>query len=1225
MRKHFLILMLLTLLPLASWAEIGKVANFTYDGAAHQLFDEAGDGSTYFVGTDAELPATPTWKTYANIGDLQKTDAGTYYLWYKTGDADPVSLGAVTIAPINISSGWEVVFSGVTEATYNARHQAIASAASIKKTGTATEADVTNATNWTVAWTFNGAAYDPEGTAVTKAGTYTVTVAPKEANVNYEGSVTKNFTVAKAQLDITAKNVTITYGDALPSISAFYDASGWQNNGATTPVYDDEESEGVVPVTLQTALSNTPVQTTSYTLLANELPNYYINFAQATATYAVSAKAVTVTPNWVAGTYAYGDNLPAITANFTPLAFTDQPSVLGTPTAVFYKYETPAATDLPANPEKLTVMSDAGKYLVTFEGLNNNANYNVTIDTRDFTINQKALTEDMFTLKSGDATFDATYDGAQHYPTVAIAAGKTAPTVFTVEYYKGTTLLPVATETNFVAAADDYKVKIIAPDGGNFSGYVEKPFTIKRKPASLRTVGRDAQPYSGEVYSTSFSEEKYCLTNTANLYWDGIVNGDLNATTNLLNNMGGATIALALYDGENPLTNGAVLQAKNYTVMATIGVVTAVEGVYPMGNYDVTLGNIGKVKIAKKPVTITAKKQEVNFGTNDEFKVATAIGADDDTTPTNAPYDVEDDYLWIGTPVVNQETGEITGVVAGSGFVTGESYTDIFGYDDDRVKLQREEGNNAGNYALTVTNVGELGNYVFTAGASAIYKIKAIGGVQVWANTAHSAYKATPATLSAEIVGIATADMSETLQEAVDASLYVDVNGNGVKDEADDVTTANAGVYTIKFNQTDLAAAFANMPNYNVESIAQFTANYTVDRAEVTVKALPQVRMIGEKVIEDASAATIAFEGTAPTGNDLDLIYGTLKLGYTLPNTIGEDDPTTATIDESEALNAQKELCIAALTHGKAKADATHASDWDSEDGVWYDGIVITEASFEAYNAANAANATATAIKNYTLVLATVNKAELTVTTDEVVTFLGNLADNTTTLAADGAYAGKRLNVKIDKIGVSEFKAGTWYMLSLPFAITPFEFCNDIDGYAIFDRLSTSGDALSFKISMDPIPAYTPFLVKFEKAFKMVDKTFKKVNVEAAKIVETEANNTWKVVNTVDNEKHLGYVAWLEESTTGGIQIAWNYDTTEGTLQRGFRGYITTVSGDQPAARPVIYIEEPDGSTTAISSITADGQALKAEGWYTLNGVKLQSMPTEKGVYINNGKKVVLK
>jgi len=57
---------------------------------------------------------------------------------------------------------------------------------------------------------------------------------------------------------------------------------------------------------------------------------------------------------------------------------------------------------------------------------------------------------------------------------------------------------------------------------------------------------------------------------------------------------------------------------------------------------------------------------------------------------------------------------------------------------------------------------------------------------------------------------------------------------------------------------------------------------------------------------------------------------------------------------------------------------------------------------------------------------------------------------------------------------------------------------------------------------------------------------------------------------------------------------------------------------------PLITVEDENG-TTAIMTVAADGRFVEAEGWYTLNGVKLQGAPTEKGIYIRNGKKVVVK
>ena len=57
----------------------------------------------------------------------------------------------------------------------------------------------------------------------------------------------------------------------------------------------------------------------------------------------------------------------------------------------------------------------------------------------------------------------------------------------------------------------------------------------------------------------------------------------------------------------------------------------------------------------------------------------------------------------------------------------------------------------------------------------------------------------------------------------------------------------------------------------------------------------------------------------------------------------------------------------------------------------------------------------------------------------------------------------------------------------------------------------------------------------------------------------------------------------------------------------------------------LFLIDEPDGTTTVINAVTAESMNVQAEGWYTLNGVKLQGIPTQKGIYINNGKKVVIK
>ena len=62
-----------------------------------------------------------------------------------------------------------------------------------------------------------------------------------------------------------------------------------------------------------------------------------------------------------------------------------------------------------------------------------------------------------------------------------------------------------------------------------------------------------------------------------------------------------------------------------------------------------------------------------------------------------------------------------------------------------------------------------------------------------------------------------------------------------------------------------------------------------------------------------------------------------------------------------------------------------------------------------------------------------------------------------------------------------------------------------------------------------------------------------------------------------------------------------------------------SVNTGEPSARITIVFEDATKiANTNITNITNGN-------WYDLNGRKLQGMPTKKGVYILNGKKVVVK
>ncbi len=59
--------------------------------------------------------------------------------------------------------------------------------------------------------------------------------------------------------------------------------------------------------------------------------------------------------------------------------------------------------------------------------------------------------------------------------------------------------------------------------------------------------------------------------------------------------------------------------------------------------------------------------------------------------------------------------------------------------------------------------------------------------------------------------------------------------------------------------------------------------------------------------------------------------------------------------------------------------------------------------------------------------------------------------------------------------------------------------------------------------------------------------------------------------------------------------------------------------------RGVLGISSGDSNTTGISSVERESDTLSDNDWYTLDGRRLSTPPVRKGIYINNGKKVVIK
>ena len=234
-------------------------------------------------------------------------------------------------------------------------------------------------------------------------------------------------------------------------------------------------------------------------------------------------------------------------------------------------------------------------------------------------------------------------------------------------------------------------------------------------------------------------------------------------------------------------------------------------------------------------------------------------------------------------------------------------------------------------------------------------------------------------------------------------------------------------------------------------------------------------------------------------------------------------------------------------------------------------------------------------------------------------------------LAATATQQAPNATVNVT-FGSRQLREQVWTAMVLPFNTTVREISQAF-GYAVVDKFIADGTSsdMNFKIYMGEIPAYTPFLVKTDEALNLNTVIFKGKQIEkltdALKARLTESNADYNFIGTYKSEILTGNFWAISDQMTKDnfkFNLFENADAKDARYTfPAMNAVIRAKDGSNNA--PVIFIEEADGSTTAINGINADGEVVKADGWYNLNGVKLQGVPTQKGIYINGGKKVVIK
>ena len=247
--------------------------------------------------------------------------------------------------------------------------------------------------------------------------------------------------------------------------------------------------------------------------------------------------------------------------------------------------------------------------------------------------------------------------------------------------------------------------------------------------------------------------------------------------------------------------------------------------------------------------------------------------------------------------------------------------------------------------------------------------------------------------------------------------------------------------------------------------------------------------------------------------------------------------------------------------------------------------------------------------------------------TYEVIPAIINLADNadnsTTINTADGFLANVTLS------GRTLYKDGDWNTLCLPFSVDDFN-GTPLQGATVKTLASTTFSdgtlTMNFTEDLTGIEAAKPYIVKWADGTSIVDPVFTNVTIS-----DVTANAETDYVDFIGTYSPISIYTAGKTNLYLGADNTLYYPTDEGFTVNACRGYFQlkqglTAGSQSAGARAFVLNFGDDSNATGIISVYDSGFTVNgSDAWYSLDGCRLNGKPTAKGIYINNGRKVVIK
>jgi hypothetical protein len=238
------------------------------------------------------------------------------------------------------------------------------------------------------------------------------------------------------------------------------------------------------------------------------------------------------------------------------------------------------------------------------------------------------------------------------------------------------------------------------------------------------------------------------------------------------------------------------------------------------------------------------------------------------------------------------------------------------------------------------------------------------------------------------------------------------------------------------------------------------------------------------------------------------------------------------------------------------------------------------------------------------------------------------------------------MSANVTLSGRTLYKDGSWNTLCLPFDVSADQIAANANfaGAALmtmdvtekngFD--ATDGTLYLWFKTATTIEAGVPYLVKWEKAadyegneanYDISNPVFEGVTISnsTAQAVESSTEGletvqmvgTYSPVSVTANDKSILFL---------GDANTLYYSTVDRQI-RSCRAYFSVpyINGHAEAKARAFALSFDGEETTGILEVSANYNGVTDEAWYSLDGVRLSGKPTQSGMYIKKGKKILVK